>query len=155
MDIKVTGADEFADLSRALKAAGDKGMQRELAKAMNRVTKPLTLGVKASVADYVPSAYAAVLAPSLRVTTRRSASARGAGVRLTAKASTGRGKPRELSRLDAGVLRHPGWGNRRFWYSQPVRPGFYTRELEQGAPRVRRELVEAIRTVAAQIDRAV
>lgn len=155
MNITITGAEEFAVLSRALKQAGAKDLQRELSKSINRTVKPLTQDVKQNVGRFVPGRYAAVLAPSLRITTSRRGSGRNPGVRLKAKATTGRGKPRELKRLDAGQLRHPLFGNRRHWFSQTVRPGFYTETLEQDAPTVRRELLEAIRIVAAKIDRVV
>jgi hypothetical protein len=151
VDVKVQGAEEFGTLARHLKQAGDKELRKELYAAINRKAKPLADGVRASLGQYMPNRYAAELAPSLRIATSKLAG-RNPAVRLKAQAKTRRGKPRELARLDQGVLRHPLHGNRRHWYNQPVRAGFYTGELEQGAPKVRQELVEAIQAVARKIE---
>jgi hypothetical protein len=151
LDIKIQGAEEFGVLARRLKVAGDKELRKELYRGIARAVKPLTLSVRASIGQYVPARYAAQLSTSLRVGTSKQ-SGRDPGVRLRATAKTPRGKPRNLTKLNQGVLRHPLYGNRRHWYNQPVRPGFWDTELQQGAPKVRTELVEAIQTVARKIE---
>jgi len=151
LDVKVTGAEEFGVLARRLKQAGQVELRKELYAGINRSVRPLTMKVRTSIGGYVPNRYAGELATSLRVTTSKS-SGRNPAVRLKAAAKTGRGRPRELSRLNRGVLRHPLYGNRRHWFNQTVRPGFYDEPLEQGAPRVRVELMEAIRAVARKIE---
>jgi hypothetical protein len=40
------------------------------------------------------------------------------------------GKKIDLQSLDRGRLRHPLFGNRRYWYMQAVRPGWFTSAVE-------------------------
>lgn len=151
MDVKVTGAEEFGILARRLKEAGAKDLQKELYAAINRSARPLTQKMKLSTDTYLPGRYAAELSASLRVSTSK-LSGRNPAVRLKAAAKTPSGKPRNLVALNRGRLRHPLYGNRRHWFNQAVRPRFYDEPLEQGAPRVRAELVEAIQKVARKIE---
>jgi len=134
-----------------LKEAGASGLRKELLAAEHRVTGPLIANQKLSVGKYLPNRYAAELAASERVKVSN-LSGRNPAVRLRATAKTSRGKARELSRINQGMLRHPLYGNRRHWFNQAVRPGIYDEPLEQGAPRVRAEFIEAIRTVARKIE---
>lgn len=152
MEIIITGADEFATLARRLKEAGAKDLRKELYAGINRSVKPLKQDVKDSTGDYLPGGYAGVITASIKIRVSRRGSGSSPGIRLLAKASTPSGGARELARLDKGWLRHPLWGNRKHWYPQRIASGFYTHTLEQDAPRVRIELVEAIRKVAAKIE---
>jgi hypothetical protein len=145
VDIRITGAEEFAVLARHLKEAADKDLRKELYAGMNRAVKPLRSDVKEATADFMPGNYGPVLAGSLRIRTSRRGGANPA-VRLI-----GRAGRRRIDALDRGMLRHPLYGNRKFWFGQSVPPGFWTKTLERDAPRVRVELVEAIRNVAAKI----
>ena len=46
-------------------------------------------------------------------------------------------KLKKLEALDRGELRHPLYGNRKYWFSQSVRPGFWSRPIEDRAPQIR------------------
>jgi hypothetical protein len=148
VDIKVTGAEEFGVLARRLKEAPQE-LRKELYAGINRSVKPLRQDVKIAAGVALPHrhGYAGLIASELKVTARRRAAGRNPAVYLVGKA----GK-RDVSSLNRGRLRHPLYGNRRHWYSQRIRPGFWTVTLEADAPRVRTELVEAIKTVARKIE---
>lgn len=150
MQIEVRGRQQLQALDRALRGV-DKQLKRDTYRALNRTVKPLTAAVKESTGDYVPEAYAAELSSSLRIRTQRRSSA--LSLKATAKSRTG--KPRELGRLEAGRMRHPLWGNRRHWFDQSVKPGFWTKPLEKGAPVVRKELVKVLDDIALKIARSV
>ena len=152
VDLRVTGAEDFRAVARAVKQAGDKDLRRELYRGINRTVKPLTQDVKDQMPRFLPDRYAGELAKSLRVKTRTRAGANPA-VFLTATAKTKKGKPRDLRSLNRGRLRHPLFGNRREWFDQSVRKDWWTHPLLQGAPRVREELVEVLRDIARRIAR--
>lgn len=60
----------------------------------------------------------------------------------------------DLDSLDRGRLRHPLWGDRKWWYDQSVPRGWWTDSLTRAADtRVRREIVDAVDTVLTRIGR--
>jgi hypothetical protein len=149
-DISVRGAEKLAILARALREAGDKELQRELYRGLNRAVKPLRQDVKESIGDFLPQRYARVLARDLKVTARRRTGGRNPALYLL-----GQAKNRDIASLNRGRLRHPLYGNRRFWYSQRVRRDWWTHPLIRGAPEVRRELERTLDDLAKKIARRV
>lgn len=149
-DVRVTGADELARVGRLVKGAGDKDLTRELYRALNSAVKPLTTDVKQNLSQYLPDTYAATLAPRLKVKSRRRMGARNPSLYLVGTAK-GKRSDRFVGALDRGVLRHPLFGNRRYWFPQRVRSGFWTEPLEAGADKVRRELVAALGRIARKV----
>lgn len=145
------GAEEFAALARRLKEAGETGLRRELYKAINDAARPLAqeIGSTSHLEPYMPRRYAGVLASDLAVTVSKLTS-RNPGVRLVAK---GRVRRRKVKSLDAGVLSHPLFGNRKRWFTQTdgVRAGFFTGPAEQSAPQVRAAILTAMHDVAGKI----
>ena len=76
---------------------------------------------------------------------------RNPGVVLTATGSKGR--KIDLNQLDSGIVRHPLFGNREHWYSQPVPPGWWSRPMEAGVPAVTVAVKAAVdKAVAAFYD---
>lgn len=148
MDIKVTGAEEFGILARRLKEAGDKELRKELYAGINRSVKLLREDVKDAAEQQIPGRYGDILRSELKVSARKRAAGRNPAIYLLGKAGN-----RDVSSLNRGRLRHPLFGNRRRWYNQQIRPGFWSQTLVNDAPRVRAELIEAIRRVAAKIER--
>lgn len=149
-DIAVRGADDLARVGRLVKESGDKGLRRELYRSLNSAVKPLGAEVKRRLPEYVPDAYAAQLAPRLRVSGRRRMGQRNPALYLVGTAK-GRRSPRFVGPLDKGILRHPLFENRDHWFSNRVRPGFWVEPLTEGADKVRRELVEALDRIARKV----
>lgn len=134
-------------IAKQLKAVDDKTLTREFRKGIQRAARPLQTKVKAGVPQYLPSGYAQTLQKALALRTGVLQS----GVRITA---TGKGKrrPREVARMDAGVLRHPVFGRYRDpWVNQRVKPGFFRDPLRAGAPDVRKAIADVLDRVAAKI----
>lgn len=147
-DVSVRGAEKLAILSRALREVGDKDLQRELYAGLNRAVKPLTAEVKLSTGRYLPARYAVELSRDLKVRSRRRTGGRNPALYLL-----GTAKNRDIRSLNRGRLRHPLYGNRRRWYNQPITPGWWSRELAQGAPQVRDELEQTLNDLAEKIVR--
>jgi hypothetical protein len=149
--VEVHGAEELAALSRRLKAAGDKGLQRELSKGIAKAMEPLKRELPASARSHLPrrGGLGNLVAQS-KVRTSRRNSGRAVGLRLQAA------NPNlQLRKLDDGELKHPVFrraGRPVVWVTQPVRPGWFTDPTQAAAPVVRAQVQAAMSAVAAQID---
>jgi len=150
-DFSIRGAEKFAAVARDLKAAGDKELRRELYRGINRATKPLKEDAKKSAASTLPSRGGlAGRVSRARFSTKTRAGA-SPSVRIVAKDAKGRSV--DLAALDGGRLRHPLYGNRGHWYTQSVKPEWFTRPMLAGADKVRREIVAAVDAVAAKLSK--
>jgi len=149
MDLTITGAEQFAALARKLREAGRTDLRKELYKGINRAVKPLTADVMKAPPKYLPSGYAAEL--GLKVKVRKRGGGANPGVRLVGSAFTPGGSPRELAVLNRGRLRHMLFGDAGFWFDQAVKPRFWDEPLEKDAPKVRKELLRALRDVARRL----
>jgi hypothetical protein len=146
-DLRITGAEKFARVARELKAAGDKEMRRELAQGLGRATKPLKAAAKESARTTLPKRgglAARVASSSFRTRTKTGSSP---SIQITARES----KSADLAGLDAGVNRHPVWGNRARWATQRVTPGWFTRPMVEGGGDVRTSILAAVDAVLAKL----
>src|SRR5215831_14050193 len=106
-------AAEFAALSYALREAGERGLKRELDKALNDDAAPVAkiIGNVDHLKDFMPDRYAGVLAPDLRVRVSKRSTGDEPGVAIVASAPTAGGPPssrgRAVRRLNRGLLGHP------------------------------------------------
>lgn len=149
MDIQ--GVEQLNALAKALKEAGDKGLQRELSKGIRNAVKPFKDRVVESAMETLPSGgglNALVAARVRRARIRRSAN----GVQVVAAGSKGM---KDLAAIDAGSVRHPVFGNRAAWVSQDVTPGFWSDAEKESAPEAAKGVVQAMETVRAKIDGSV
>lgn len=146
VSFRVTGGNRAHQLGRRLKALNDKALEKELKRGITRAMRPATKAVKTAVPQYMPSGYAPVLAKALQLRTSNLAS----GLRVTGQAR-GNPRPREVTAINRGVLRHPLFGNRDRWYAQQVTPRFFHEPLEKQASQIRTELDRVLAEVAAKI----
>lgn len=142
--IELRGADQLAALSKALKEAGDRGLQRELSKGIAKAVKPFREKVRENT-SVLPSSggLAARAARNTAPRVRRNAN----GVRMVA---TGKKGLKGLEELNAGTVRHPVFG-RGGWASQSVTPGFWDKAVEEMAPEIRKELEAAVQAIIQKI----
>lgn len=148
-DLKVSGAQDFARVSRACKDAGDKSLNREVFRALGSAGKEMTPLVLKAMPSYLPDRYAADVAGSLKVRVRSRRSARNPSVFLVGQAKSNKGQ-RRLGGLEKGSLRHRTWG-RNPWHEQKIRSGFWSEPLTKGAVAVRKELVHALERIAQMV----
>lgn len=144
--IEIQGADQLARLSKQLREAADKGLQRELSKAISTATQPLKGAARESARKTLPrhGGLNEKVANS-RFSTRRRAN----GLRIQAQNAYA------LRRLDEGIAQHPVFGNRQNWVTQQVRPGWWSTPVKELAPKAREEISQAMQRVADQIGRRV
>ena len=137
--MEINGADQLIRLSKALKEAGAKDLQRELAKAINSAMKPVKSDLQRSAGSLPTRGGLASEVGAAKYSTRRNKN----GLRLVAKSRY------SLYHMDQGQIRH-GKGNK----VQSIQPGWFTDVTEAAAPEVRREITEAMESVIRKIDKA-
>lgn len=155
-DFEVRGADEFLRMSKALKAAGQTGLRKELHNGMKRAAKPLVKDAKDEAAKVFPKGGG--LARQMAKTPFRPQVRTGAqaGVRIVAP---GKSVTAKLTNA-TGSWRHPvfadGKKTRRQWTwvtQRGVKPHWFDDRMKAEAPTIRKELEQAMEDVAAQIVR--
>lgn len=135
--IRVEGLEQFYELSKALKEAGDSGMRNALNKELRTRTRPLVQRTRQVARDTLPSrgglANAIARAPQ-RIIVRTGRSQDQAGVRIAV--GTTRSGARAANR---GLIRHPVFardGAEKVWVEQKVPSGWFDDTLRQEGPAV-------------------
>jgi hypothetical protein len=148
LDIRIAGIDEVLKLSRQIRATGDKGLGREMGKALGEAIKPVTEAIEASAAKTMPSGYAPTLTASLKHRRSQRTASRQASLRLTT-IGEGTKEQRDLVRLNKGELRHPVFGRSRAtrrgrrknpWAVTSIKAGFHDRGVEDAGPEAEKRL---------------
>lgn len=146
-DLRIEGTEQLERVARRLKDLGDGELRKELYRAIQRATKPLKAKAKdAALRDLPQRGGLNKWVASSKFSTRTRGGGRNPGVKIVAKKGT-----HDLRALDRGRLRHPVYGNRRVWVNQSVKPGWFSKSMEDGAPDVRRELLGVLEDVARQV----
>lgn len=142
MEFRLEGAQHMLALSRRMKAAGNGELRRAMLKAMRDVVKPILTAQRREVRSLTgaPSQWRKDAARLTRA--KVNTTARGAGITITVK---GDGPARRYARyLNTGRWRHPLFGNKRLWYPQLVKAGWFDRPAREAASIVRRELEQTL-----------
>lgn len=151
-DFRVEGAEKFLRLSKALKAAGQTELRKELNKSMREAVKPLIPKVKDAARNKLPQrgGLAAQVAKAPVRAQVRTGNAT-AGVRLV----VGKRRGSAAASTNRGVVRHPVFG-RNTWVEQRVEPGWFDATLEREAPGETRQAIEqALEAMADKVRRDV
>ena len=150
-EIRVDGARQLAQVSRALKTASP-ALRRELADGIREGTEPVKREAMAELSAVLPirGGASAQIPPTAKVVTQRLGGRASPGLRLRA---TSPGARRNLQAIDRGILRHPLFGNRDHWFTTRVPPGWFSRPTTAAMPRLRKVLVDRMNTVARKIGR--
>jgi hypothetical protein len=152
--IELRNVEVLEQAGRALWGA-EKHYRRELFRGLNRAAKPLRRAVQESIPDYMPEAggYAAVFQASHSSRTTVKTGGRDPGVRIVSR--TKGGVRRSVRKLESGQLAHPLFGDREHWFTQDIRPGFFTEPMVERVDEVRDEMIESIEQVHDAIRAAI
>src|SRR5688500_2872865 len=124
--IQVRGAaKQLAKLSAAINAAAPE-IRKELLAGIRKVAKPAIGDVRAETSTLPQRGGFAAGVAAAKFGVRTTTHGKNAGVRIQ-----GRQTGHDIAGIDAGLIRKPLFGDRSNWYSQPVRPGFFTRPIEE------------------------
>lgn len=149
-DIRVSGAERFASLARALQAVGRGDLVKELERALKVAVRPVTPASRALARARLPQrgglADKVARAPQ-RVTARTSP--RSASLRVTIA-----GKKSGAAGADRGKVRHPVFGRRQF-VEQSVPPGWFTDAVNAEKPQIRDTVVDVLDEYTERIARGV
>lgn len=147
-------AAEFRALAQRLKDAGEKGLRRELTKAIKASVQPLKDDIldPAHLDADMPDNYVPALLRDLKVTTFSRAGL-DAGVSVRVEARTPRGNYRQVVQLEQGRIKHPVFGDRKNWVTQfsGMHAGFFSDPVRQHGPRIRDDVIAAGHAVAQKI----
>jgi hypothetical protein len=149
VDLRTTGGESLSALAARCRRA-DKALLGDMRKGVAKAVKPLGDAVTAGVGRYMPGGYAPVLSRSLRHRVAQRATGAGFTVTLTTYAE-GKTERRRIIELNRGTLRHPLYGNRARWYAQKVKPGFWSKPIEEGMPRVTQEVADVMRQTVRKV----
>ncbi len=133
------GADDFLALSKALKAAGETGLRKELSKAVQDAARPLLPKVKQAARENLPRGGGLnerVAKKPLRVQTRTGA--KTAGVRIVGSKID--------PRINQGRVYHPVFGRPGSGVVQqiPEATGYFDKTLEGNGPAVRDAVTQVL-----------
>jgi hypothetical protein len=154
-------ADELARLSAALREAGETEWRKQVTQGIKHAAEGILPGIRAGLKPHLPDRYAGVLDADLRLTVSVKTGAADPGVFITGRPIR---KRRKLNLINAGVLRHPVFGQHGVprdmwnWVTQgepSVHPGWFDDPIEAAKPQVRKEIEAAIDQVGAVIWAAV
>jgi hypothetical protein len=138
----VTGVEDFERFAKQLQTAA-KEFPKETSQAIFRATKPIKVDIKQSLATNLPQRGGlAKRAARTRLTTRRRATGKAAGVRIVATGTL------SLYHLDKGQVRHRKDGKIDAGQVQPITPGVATKPFEAGAAQVQREITASMDALA-------
>lgn len=151
--LQVHGARELRQLARQCRDIGRQDLVRKLYRGFNRAVRPFEREVREELPVHTPGDYTGVLDSSLHVRASTKTVGSHVGVQIIGTAM-GRAKERDLPAVDRGVLRHPLFGDRRFWFTTSVVPGFFTGPpADRIIHRVEDEVERVIDEVADQLER--
>lgn len=149
-EVKVAGGAELRQVQNKLRAVGDKGLGKQMGKALRDAARPLQPAVRKEAVAAMPSGYGPTLSRSLRFRTAIKETAHTADVTVRVHGQ-GRKERRMVPALNRGRLRHPLYGNRDWWFDQRVRSGFVDRPADRLMPEAVRQMRAVISYVADQI----
>lgn len=144
-------AAQMKAVSRAVREAGDKELKKALTKGTGAAVEPAKEAVKASARAELP--HRGGLAESIASSKFRVQRLTGAapGIRLIMRRPKEHGGGiSDLRRMNAGSLRHPVYGRRK-WVLQKIPSGWFTRPLEALKPQISRDVAAAVAEVGKQL----
>lgn len=176
MDINVSGAADLHRFAKALTAAGERGLRRELDKSSRQAAQEFVAEVEGSLGQYLPSSngYERDFRTGFQTRTElRVVSHRRISVVFWSIGKLSRNR-RDIRRLNAGTLRAPVHGRTRRlrsgvhvkdtsrikgdqyvnpWVGHRIRPALVDEPFERAGPAAIRKLDEGVQRVAAKIEK--
>lgn len=147
---EVAGADQFLQLSKALKKMGDGGATRKkLHKGVKKAAKPLIPKARAEAKSRLPSSGGLAQQVAREPARIQVRTGKNFGVRVVV------GKKRGGAQAaNRGVVRHPVFGQ-DVWVDQKVKPGWFDDPMKESAKDIREDVRAAMNDVVETIARSV
>ena len=147
IELQIRGARELGAVAGRLRGAANRDLRLELYRGLRAAVAPIPAAVRRSALATLPRAggLAALVAAS-KITTRRRATGADVGIRVTGS------HEHDIAAMDRGRVRHPLYGNKEFWFTQPVRPGWWSTPAGETAPAARTQVVSVLERIKKQIE---
>lgn len=159
LEVTLSGQRQLRELAKRIQDQGDKGLGREMAAALRKVSKPVQASVEAEYETGLPKrgGYVNTFTKSIKWRTALRGGARSASFRLTIFGD-GAHEKRDIKALEAGRLRHPVFGRSRRikvgnrkgtiitnpWALTTVRGGYFERGTDSAADKVEAEMSKVL-----------
>lgn len=142
------GPEQLARISRQLKEEANRGLQRELNKALREAAQPFAREVREAALDRLPRTGGLNKRVARSRVSVRNRSARGKGVQIAVG-------PRrsQTEQMNRGFVFHPVFGSEQR-VRQELPSGFVDAAAKQTEPEVHRAIEKAIGRMSDRIDRA-
>lgn len=139
--VQILGEGEAVALARRLARAGDRRFRDHLQDHVNDSNRGIQGLVRASALSHLPkrNGLAGEIARGARITVNEF---KGATPGFSVRAS----HKYDLDGLDKGGNVHPLFGNKRHWYFQRVRSGWFSDAMEDQADRTHAAIERAVAT---------
>lgn len=147
MLIRLSGAEQLAELSKRLKQAGNRDLRLELYREIRKVTNPIRADVRRSARATLPrrGGLGAAVSRS-KITVKRRTSGNTVGIRMI-----GAGR-HDIEAMNRGIVRHNLFGDGRYWFEQAVPPGWWDQPTLAAQPEAAVAIVSAMETVKRKIE---
>lgn len=125
--VRIQGERDLRRVAGTLREAGDKRLNRKVSAAIRLVARPIGIRVLREGAKEMPrrGGFAGVVEAG-KVGIRAGFSGRNPSVSIQL-----RNEGADMKSLDAGILRHPVFGNKSAWTRQDVPEQAFTRAFEE------------------------
>jgi hypothetical protein len=150
-DFEIRGAEDIGALVKRINTHADsKALKRELNAGLNRSTKDVRGELSDAIPDVLPESGG--LAATFKSATKFNTSAKSgkwAGVTIW-----GRARGHDVRTLTGRRLRHPLFGNRRYWFNQTagVNPGALEDRFEDQKRDVQRDVVRVMEEIGRKVE---
>lgn len=147
MDVDVEVPDRLDLVARVLRDLGDKELNRELFRGLNRASQKLKADAKDEAGRRLPhrGGLNRRVAGAKLATRRRGG--RNPGVAITARGMD------QLGLMDAGQVKHPVFGNRDVWVTQEITGGWFSEPMEAGKDEAAAAVEEVLDDLAVKVAR--
>ncbi|MEV6633877.1 hypothetical protein AB0M54_24310 [Actinoplanes sp. NPDC051470] len=149
--VRLEGSLELRRVAASIKAAGAKGLGKEMAAALRKAAAPVQAAIQDSFVESLPrrGGYRDLASKSVKFRASVRSGARAGSVRIVMVAQ-GKAERRDIRRLDRGELRHPNWGRSRnvrgkgrvpnSWSTTTIPRDFFRRGTDKAADLAEREM---------------
>ncbi|HWU31444.1 MAG TPA: hypothetical protein VN108_01150 [Marmoricola sp.] len=134
-----TGRTKLADVQRKMEKAARGEVKTQLRKALVNESKPLRREIVAAEKEYLPKGMQKKYVPMPALTFAVKGDVIEVGLRQRKTGS-------DMKSLNRGIIRHPLFGNKKFWFVKNINPGMWDIPLQVLGPRA---IDAADRTIAA------
>ncbi|MFD4259956.1 hypothetical protein ACFWR9_20645 [Streptomyces sp. NPDC058534] len=166
--VQILGTGQLLTLSRRMRSAGGPRLRQNFSRRVRRAAEPLHRDLQAAIRTQplISEGRKAGKRGGPSPTTRPLRSTLAGGIRISVRAGANPGAriwidrdrlPADLRSMpwviNDGRVRHPVFGNRRRWTTQSARPpGWWTKTVQTGTPRMRAEVERILGDVRRDLE---